>query len=167
MRSKQGSSGGAAVKDSLLINTGIVLWLRFEIPCTDSSIIVTQEGDLCRAHCDAIIIHCLSQTMGMVQSSLSLSRDYALKENEKAYIYHVSCLPKCFSLFLSFHMESVYSPPANVALSTPARRRARTTRRQFQILERFFSEQTAYPDKKQKKQLAQLVGFTEESVHFW
>lgn len=94
MRSKQGSRGGAAAKDSLLINTGIVLWLRFEIPCTDSSIIVTQEGDLCRAHRDAIIIHCLSQTMGMVQSSLSLSRDYPLKENEKAYIYHVSCLPK-------------------------------------------------------------------------
>ncbi|CDH61548.1 predicted protein [Lichtheimia corymbifera JMRC:FSU:9682] len=64
-------------------------------------------------------------------------------------------------------MESVYSPPANVALSTPARRRARTTRRQLQILERFYNGQTAYPDKKQKQQLARLVGFTEESVHFW
>ena len=64
-------------------------------------------------------------------------------------------------------MEQVYSPPANVPLSTPARRRARTTRRQLQILEQFFNGQTAYPNKKQKQQLAQLVGFTEESVHFW
>lgn len=89
----------------------------------------------------------------------------------KGYIYIVDLVGRVFfphlSLFPSFHMESVYSPPANVALSTPARRRARTTRRQLEILERFYNGQTAYPDKKQKQQLARLVGFTEESVHFW
>lgn len=139
-------------------------------PCTDSSIIVTQEGEIRRAHRDAIIHHCLFQIMGMVQSSLSSSRDSYSKRMRKGYIYIMDLVGRVFSS-LSFypplHMESVYSPPANVALSTPARRRARTTRRQLQILERFYNGQTAYPDKKQKQQLARLVGFTEESVHFW
>lgn len=74
------------------------------IPCTDSSIIVTQEGEICRAHRDAIIHHCLFQIMGMVQSSLSSSRDSCSKKMKRIYIYRGSC-------WLSVFSPSFYSPP--------------------------------------------------------
>ncbi|KAI7885394.1 hypothetical protein K492DRAFT_204056 [Lichtheimia hyalospora FSU 10163] len=61
----------------------------------------------------------------------------------------------------------MFQAPSGLSLSTPARRRPRTNQQQLAILNDFYWNTTAYPNRQQLQRLAQQLGFGHDSVNTW